>query len=466
VAQRSIASLIGSAFHGQLKAVANALLLVCMAGSPCVAQETQSESQTAPILSLEDAVVTALKTNKQIQARGLDIAKASEETAARKTLRLPQISTSLTDGTAVTPIEFIIPRGALGLYPGLGPLPGQNSNVNTTQHFSGLFQGSVTQPLSQLYKIGLSIRESQLGEELARESLHQLREDMAHQVTQAYGQLAVTQAELASAELAVRYLTELAALTDRRLIEQAVLRSDTLTVRAKLSQQRYQLQTLRDAFDTQRETLNRLMGRDLRIEFAVDIQPREAGDQVDLDAAERRAVEQRPEVRQARLQKHKAELDMRRQRAEYIPDVSAQALYLSFINSSFLPTNVVHVGVTVQWQPFDWGQKRHRVQALESGVAQAALTGLDVEAQVMVDVRNTYRKLRAAGALLEVQSAARDVEREKLRVVINRYAQNSTLISDVLQQQSALSAADTQYQQAVANVWIAQSDFNRALGGS
>src|SRR5262249_20569667 len=163
--------------------------------------------------------------------------------------------------------------------------------------------------------------------------------------------------------------------------------------------------------------------------------------------AQRRALEQRPEVRSARLQKRKAELDVRRQRADYIPDVSAQVYYLSFVNSSFLPSNFVQVGVTVQWQPFDWGQRRHRVRGLESGVAQASLTDLDVEAQVLVDVRNAYRKLRAASALLDVQRAVRDVERERLRVLMNRYAQQSTVVSDVLQQQSALSTADTEYRQ-------------------
>src|SRR5262249_4424298 len=107
----------------------------------------------------------------------------------------------------------------------------------------------------------------------------------------------------------------------------------------------------------------------------------------------------------------------------------------------------------------------HKVKGLESSVEQAALTDLDVEAQVRVDVRSTYRKLREALAFLEVQNAERDADREKLRVVMNRYAQNSTVLSDVLQQQSALSAADAQCRQALANVWIARSDFNRAVGG-
>jgi len=458
MAQHSIKVLIGR--------LATTLVVVCLAGTRGVAQQPGSETETAPPLRLEDAVAIALKANRQIQARALDIRKASEETAAAKTSRFPQFSVSLTEGRALTPIDFIIPRGALGVYPGVGPLPAQDSDINPPQRFSGLIQGSVTQPLSQLYKIGLSVRESQLGEDLARESLHQLQDETAYQVTQAYGQLAVTQAEISSAEVAVKYLTALAALSDRRLVEQAVLRSDTLTVKAKLSQQQYQLQVLRDAFDTQRETLNRLLGRDLQIAFAVEVQPLAPGEDVDLEAAQRRAIEQRPEVRSARLQKHKAELDVRRQRAEYIPDVSAQVYYLSFVNSSFLPSNIVQVGVAVQWQPFDWGQKHHRVQALESGVAQASLTDLDVEAQVMVDVRNTYRKLRAASAFLDVQRAVRDVERERLRVLMNRYVQQSTVLSDVLQQQSALSTADTQYRQAVANVWIAASDFHRALGGA
>src|SRR5262249_60544938 len=117
--------------------VASTLLVVCFAGARGVAQQTGSEAQTAPLLRLDDAVATALDANKQIQARGLDITKATEETAAAKTSRFPQLSMSLTDGRALTPINFIIPRGALGLYPGLGPLPGQDSNVNTTQRFTG-----------------------------------------------------------------------------------------------------------------------------------------------------------------------------------------------------------------------------------------------------------------------------------------------------------------------------------------
>jgi len=434
-------------------------------GDPRCFAQTRSGAATAPLLDLKDAVAAALEANPTIQARALDITKAAEETAAAKTSRFPQLSTTFMGGTSLRPIDFTIPRGTLGDYPGLGPLPSRDSDINSQQHFSGLIYGTATQPLSQLYKISLGIREAQVGEALARESLQQLRVDTAHQVTQAYGKLAATQAHVASAAVAVRYLTELAALSDRRLVQQTVLRSETLTVKAKLSEQRYQLQVLDDELDTERETLNRLLGRDLQIAFAVDVRSMIPGEDLSLDAAERRALEQRPDVRKARLQKVKAELDVRRQRAEYIPDVSAQLLYLSFLNSSFLPTNIWQAGVTVQWQPFDWGQKHHKVKGLESSVEQAALTDQDVEAQVRVDVRRTYRKLREAFAFLEVQTAERDAEHEKLRVVMNRYAQNSMVLSDVLQQQSSLSAADTQYQQAVANVWIARSDFNRALGG-
>ena len=54
---------------------------------------------------------------------------------------------------------------------------------------------------------------------------------------------------------------------DRNLAQQTVLKGDSLSVRAKLSQQRYQLLNLHDTEQTQKESLNRLLGRDLNTPF-------------------------------------------------------------------------------------------------------------------------------------------------------------------------------------------------------
>ena len=64
----------------------------------------------------------------------------------------------------------------------------------------------------------------------------------------------------------------------------------------------------------------------------------------DLDTARKQALEQRPELRGARLQTKIAELDVRREHAKYIPDLSLQVSYLGFQNVNFLPQSAGTVG--------------------------------------------------------------------------------------------------------------------------
>jgi outer membrane protein len=221
------------------------------------------------VLTLNDAVAQALKENRNVQISALDVAKANEVTAETKTTRLPQLTTYILGGESLTPIDFTIPKGALGVYPNVGPIPAQNASINAPQTFNAFIYASAAQPITQFRKIGLAIRESRVGEEMAAESLRQKKQDTAHQVKEAYYQIVQTQTQIASAQESLKYLTEPAALTDRNLAEQTVLKSDSLNVKAKLSQQRYQLLVLQDTLASQKEALNRLLVRDLKTDFSV-----------------------------------------------------------------------------------------------------------------------------------------------------------------------------------------------------
>jgi outer membrane protein TolC len=417
-----------------------------------------------PLLTLQDAIALAVKSNRQVQISALDVNKAVEATAEVRTSRLPQFNSYILGGSTLNPINFTIPQGSLGVYPPIGPIPGHDADITTAPTFAGIIYGSAAQPLSQLYKIRLGIQESQLGEQLARENLRQKKQETTQQVRQAYYQLVQTASQVTSVDAAIRYLTELSGLMDRNLKEETVLKSDSLNVKAKLSQQRYQLLILKDGLATQKEALNRLLGRSLEIDFSVETQSLPTIEELDLEAAGKKALDQRSETRKARLQSSKAELDIRRQRAEYLPNVSLQLSYLSLAHVNFLPSNIVHLGFNFQWQPFDWGQKRHKLEQLRTTAKEAVLTTQDVEQQVLLDVHARYRKLQEARALLDSLAAVQETEREKLRVVMNRFEQKAALVTDVLQQQSAVAQADSQYQQAIASFWTARSDFEHALG--
>ena len=189
-----------------------------------------------------------------------------------------------------------------------------------------------------------------------------------------------------------------------------------------------------------------------------------AADEIDLSAAHRVALSQRPEIQEAQLDTRKAETEVRRERAKYIPDISAGFTYASFPNVSFAPQNVLNAGFTLQWQPFDWGQKHHTTQALRDVTKQSMLAEKDTRQQVLLDVNTKFRALAEARVLLDTTALAQEAQREKLREMTNQYREKAVLLSDVLQEESVAVQADSEYQAAVATFWKAKASFDRALG--
>lgn len=425
----------------------------------------QSARPAAPVLTQDAAIAAALTANRQLRVTALEVSKSSQAAAAVRSSRFPKLDMNLLAGSTLTPISFTIPRGTLGDYPGLGPLPSTDSPITTPRQFVGLFQASVTQPLSQLFKIDLAANEAETGRQVAQASLREAQQDVVLQVKRAYAQLAQLQSQIESAEAAVASLSELAALTDRRLAEQTVLKADDLSVKAKLSQQQYQALTLRDTFDSDRESFNQLLGRDLGEAFSVERLPPPSHDELDVDAAERQALERRPELEKARAEISRADFEARRTKAEYVPDVSLQLSYLSFANVNFLPSSgIAHLGVALQWEPFDWGNRKHRVAELQLAREQAQETAKQTEDGIRADVRAAYRRLLEARALIDAQGLSQEADRERLRVTMTRYETNAVLLADVLQAQATVADSGAQYQQALAGFWQAKAAFARALG--
>jgi outer membrane protein len=428
------------------------------------AQTPEAANANEPLLTLDEAIRIASGTNRDIHISKIAIIKAQEIVAQAKTNYLPKLDANVLAGVPLQPLNFRVPAGSLGTYPATGPIPATDTNIHSPVRFGAFVNASATQPLTQLFKVNLAVKQARLGIDLAKEGVRAQSQDTVRQVKEAYYQVAELQAQVASARAAVRSLSELSTLTEQRLAQETVLLSDSLTVKAKLKQQRYQLLTAEDAFELQKQNLNRLLGRDLHTSFSVEMLPFGELVECDLDTARKQALEQRPELRGARLQTKIAELDVRREHAKYIPDLSLQVSYLGFQNVNFLPQSTGAVGFAFQWQPLDWGYKKHRIAELKATTEQKATTESDIEQRILLDVEEKFRKLEEARILLDAQTDQREAEQAKLGEVTNRYNQKGALLSDLMQQQAAVSQAEAQYQQALAGFWTARANFEKAIG--
>jgi outer membrane protein len=440
------------------------LLLLGASVSSVVWAQAPEPNSPAPLLTMDEAIRIATDNNREIQISTLEIAKAKETVAQARTNYLPKLDTYLLAGSPLQPLNFRVPAGSLGTYPATGPIPGKDSNIHSPVRFGAFMYGSAAQPLTQIHKVNLAVYQARLGINLSREGLRAQQQETARQVKEAYYQVAQLQAQVASARAFVKALTELSSLTERRLVQQTVLESDSLSVNSKLKQQRYQLLMAQDAFELQKQNLNRLLGRALRTPFSVEMEAFGELAESDLETARKQALEQRPELREARLQTKIAQMDVRRERAKYIPDISFQVGYLGFQNVNFLPQNAGSAGFVMQWQPFDWGYKKHRIRELKAATEQKATAEEDVAERVLLDVEDKFRKLGEARMLLDAQTDQRKAEQARFREITNRYNQQSSLLSDLLQQEAATSQAEALYQQALAGVWTARAEFEKAIG--
>src|SRR4029077_13367758 len=129
---------------------------------------------------------------------------------------------------------------------------------------------------------------------------------------------------------------------------------DSLEVKTRLAKSEYEALNQTNQLITEKEQLDNLLGRDVRSCVSVAAIADAANFETELALARTRALDQRPELREARLKVTQAEVDLRIKKSEYIPDVSAGFTYMSFRNfNDAVPKNSAGVGVAMRWEVFD-----------------------------------------------------------------------------------------------------------------
>ncbi len=418
----------------------------------------------APLLTLEEAVSLALSNNRLVKNSALEAQKFDFRVSTARTRRLPHFEFAVLGGELMHSFDFTFPAGAFGTYPNIGPVPGTEAKVHTPARFTTHITSLFAQPITQQYKIGLGIRATQIGREIAREDVRAERQRIAAEVRKAYFELVATQVGLDAAREAVSTLEEAQRVTIQYIAQKTVLRGDALEVDARLAQSRYDLTVAQNGLATQRERLNELLGRDLDMPFRVNPMPEEETSDITLAAARTRAWETRPEVRQAHLKEKQAEYDRRIAKAEYIPDVSLAVQYLGVNNVQVLPSNVGVAGFLLTWEPFDWGRRRNNVAEKTKEIEQARNGARETEAQIAVEVGMKYRKWEEAALLLKAARTGHEAAAEQFRVTTNKYKETAALLKDLLQAQARSTETDFQYQKALSSYWGAMAELRRAMG--
>ena len=423
----------------------------------------QEVADDLPELTLSHAIELAIDHNRPVKITQLDITKANWQVLQTKAKRFPEISTYFFGGGNLTSPSFTFQKGIFGTINNV-PSPAQDTHIKLSQGFTGNVLIQIAQPLTQLYKIHLAIREQELGADLAGQKYQAKRQSVVADVRQAYYAILQTESSLQTARATVKQYQETDRVVLQYVAEESALKSSSLEVKAKLAQSQYQVIQLRDTLTTQKEYLNNLLGRDLDTAFRTQQVPPISPEEMDLTLARQTCLSQRPEVKEAEIDVHRADYDRKLAKAQYIPDIGAAFHYLTPINTQILPQNIASAGFEVKWDPFDWGGRHDDVKQKETIVEQSKFQLQETRSQVLLDVDNTFRKLSESRSLVAVAGAARDAADEKLREVTDQFSKSTVLMRDLLEQQAAAINANQEYQQSLLAFWSAKANFEKALG--
>ena len=430
-----------------------AAILLAAAGSTVSAQE---------ILTLEKAIDVALTNNRSTQNARLETEKTSDRVAATRTRLYPGFKLSGGVSKPLTTFDTTFEKGVFGT------APLEDTVITSSTKPNAAIVGQLSQPLSQLHRIKLQIKQQETASEISRAQLSGAEQTLVNEIKRAYYAILQSQGAAQAAETNIKLYHELDRVTGEYVIQQVALKTDHMDVQTRLAKAEYELMTIQNQLISQKEQLNHLLGRDVRTEFAVS-----SGDETvlavmretDLMQARERALANRPEIREARLRVEQAKLDKRIKKSEFIPDVSFTVNYATtFSYSNFVPRSLSAVGVTVEWEVFDWGRKKHEVADKERSISQANNSLLDTQSQVLMEVNARFRQMQESRQLLKVAKLSQTQARANVQLVAYKYRLDAVLLKDVLHAQTVLANSDYEYQKALLAFWTAKADFEKAIG--
>lgn len=151
-------------------------------------------------------------------------------------------------------------------------------------------------------------------------------------------------------------------------------------------------------------------------------------------------------------------------RADYVPQVGAMAAWEWNTESWSQYGDNWMVGVQVRIPVFDGGGRSGRMRSAKAqeGQAQQALT--DLRQKVRVEVKDAWLRSRASAERVAVTTDAAAQAKENLRIVDLRYREGLAPITDLLDADTALLAAELTRAQAIHDQIVALARLSWAMG--
>lgn len=301
------------------------------------------------------------------------------------------------------------------------------------------------------------------GIEAAREMEEATRNQLVYEVVRAYYSVLQAAAFAEVQSEAARSIEESLRIAQERYRAGSAMKTDVLNLETQLAQAREDLIRAENGRQLALAALNTVIGVPLATKENIQA-PWETDEPPPIPTVAPDAVEQRPELRAARITTRMKEWALRKAQRDYGPTLSLFASSdwdtqpITDFEQSYM------VGAMAELNLFDGFRKRGARATALADAKEARAAERKARDQLQLDLAQAQLRAEEAMERLEVTHKNLQSAREALRITREQYEQGAADIALLLQAQVGVTAMLTRHAAARYDYLIALANLERALG--
>jgi len=442
--------------NNSLKRYGTALLGLAMILGPLAVSADSAEKMT-----LSQSIDLAMKRSVLVHSTQEGILGAEAQQREAFTGFLPKFGTSYSY-TRLNEEPYFF-------FPGIEPLvPAKQMTTGTKDNYTWSIEAR--QPIFAGGAIQSNYEASRLGTDIARQDhLANLR-NLVLEVKIAYFGVLKANRGLDVAKQSVERLKAHRETAQGFYDTGMIPRNDLLRAEVELANGNQSLISAMNAKEMAEARFNTLLRRE--IGTAVEIEDTLTGRPygATLEGCIAAALERRPELQSASLRVRQAQTLVRQSEADYYPSVNVVGNYSRYgdtpgvSGTSYKHQESWYAMVVANWNFWEWGKTKHRVEAGISREKQATDALDNTRDQIVLEVKNAYLLLREAEKQVQVSEKSAEQAEENFRINTERYREQVGTATDVIDAQTLLTKSRSDHANALSDCAIQQARLERAMG--
>lgn len=364
---------------------------------------------------------------------------------------------------------------------GVRPAPTLDLNGATGKPFGTLgeeqYGADYSQEVETFGKRGKRVRLAEFSVGIAEAELQQRSVQLAYEITAAYAEVSAERHKLKILDDLIGLNQDTLRLTEARVKEGDVAPLEASLLRVEISRAEVSRRSAQGRLASAEIELRRLVGLDAATPIPDSDIPVPAP--MELDTLKREALENRADLKTARLEEEQGAAGIDLAKAEAKPDVTLSAGYMRQ-NSQFDglfglnsigalspirdSVDILNFGVSIPLRTTRSGAGN--VQAATARSSGARLRREYLERNIPLEVEAAYQRWRTASESLQMlQSGVLDPSTSNLSVIREAYRLGQLRLLDVLNEQRRLVDTQLAYIDAQADAARTWAEVERAAGG-